>query len=86
MTEIARYRCVWCGGAITVKLPWQGRPQGPQCMCNPNSWGNWQRVPDGVQRPSLAMGALCGIATDAPCEAAKPSASSGSDEQKKDFP
>jgi site-specific DNA-cytosine methylase len=32
------------------------------------------------------MGALCGIATDAPCEAAQPSASSGSDEQKKDFP
>jgi hypothetical protein len=48
----ARYRCIWCGNTVTVRLPWQGRPQGPQCSCNPNSWGNWQRIPDGVTPPA----------------------------------
>ena len=36
--------CRLCGGRLTVTLPWGGRPQGPQCQCNPNTWGNWRRV------------------------------------------
>lgn len=44
--KTVRLQCELCGGVTTVKLPWTGRPQGPQCSCNPNTWGNWRRVKD----------------------------------------
>lgn len=40
--------CYWCGRKARVRLPWEGRPQGPQCACNPHSWGNWVFVPSPV--------------------------------------
>lgn len=49
MSATGTYRCCWCGRRITVDLPWRGRPQGPQCPCNPNSWGNWVREPDAAE-------------------------------------
>lgn len=39
-----RLECRICGGRYSCSLPWQGRPQGPQCQCNPGTWGNWKRV------------------------------------------
>jgi hypothetical protein len=41
-----RLECRLCGGRYHATLPWQGRPQGPQCHCSPNTWGNWKRVGD----------------------------------------
>ena len=38
------FECIWCGRKIIVSLPWRGRPEGPRCACNPNSWGNWKRL------------------------------------------
>lgn len=31
---------------MVVTFPWRGRPEGPRCACNPNSWGNWKRIPN----------------------------------------
>lgn len=42
------YKCRLCGCKLTLLRPWHGRPQGPQCQCNPNTWGNWQRVEVGA--------------------------------------
>ena len=46
--KTVRLECRLCGGRYTAALPWQGRPQGPQCQCSPNTWGNWKRVGDGA--------------------------------------
>lgn len=61
-------RCRLCGLVASFPVPWQGRPQGPQCQCNPNTWGNWERI-----RAAATIGAAqsnpamreCG---DAPCK------------------
>jgi hypothetical protein len=38
------YKCRWCGVEMVLERPWHGRPEGPRCQCNPDSWGNWQRI------------------------------------------
>ena len=38
--------CRLCGVRARAAFPWHGRPQGPQCQCNPNTWGNWRRLSD----------------------------------------
>lgn len=40
----ARFKCKWCGREFVLTKPWEGRPQGPQCPCAPNSFGNWVRI------------------------------------------
>ena len=42
--KTVRMECRLCGCQMTVTPPWGGRPQGPQCQCNPNTWGNFKRV------------------------------------------
>lgn len=46
------FKCKLCGKGLTLKKPWQGRAQGPQCTCNPESWGNWVEIqeplPDSI--------------------------------------
>jgi hypothetical protein len=38
------FECTLCGRSFKLSEPWTGRPQGPQCPCNPNTWGNWRRL------------------------------------------
>jgi hypothetical protein len=44
MRLVVRYECRLCGRRFEMTGRWQGCPQGPQCPCNPNTWGNWKRV------------------------------------------
>jgi hypothetical protein len=44
--EWVRLECRLCGGRFSYRKPWGGRPQGPQCQCNPNTWGNWKVLRD----------------------------------------
>jgi hypothetical protein len=45
--KLLNIECRLCGLRARAAFPWHGRPQGPQCQCNPNTWGNWRRVDDG---------------------------------------
>ena len=38
------FECRWRGSQMTLHKRWEGRPQGPQCQCNPGSFGNWIRI------------------------------------------
>jgi hypothetical protein len=58
--KTVRLECRLCGGRYTATLPWQGRPQGPQCQCNPNTWGNWKRVDTGALREGCNYMATAG--------------------------
>jgi hypothetical protein len=58
--KTVRLECRLCGGRYTATLPWQGRPQGPQCQCNPNTWGNWKRVDAGALREGCNYMATAG--------------------------
>lgn len=55
-----RLECRLCGCQLTVTLPWGGRPQGPQCQCNPNTWGNWRRLTPPARRTSGSLGRVAG--------------------------
>jgi len=35
------FECHWCKQRVEIMGEWKGRAAGPQCPCNPNSWGNW---------------------------------------------
>lgn len=38
------FKCTLCDREITLYEKWEGRSAGPQCPCNPNTWGNWKRI------------------------------------------
>ena len=44
--KLLNIECRLCGLRARVAFPWHGRPQGPQCQCNPNTWDNWRRLFD----------------------------------------
>ena len=49
------FKCRYCGQGLTLNKKWEGRPQGPQCQCNPDSWGNWIKL----KRPLEKSITLC---------------------------
>lgn len=53
--RLLNIECRLCGRRARAAFPWRGRPHGPQCQCNPNTWGNWKRLTDGQPKKGSAM-------------------------------
>jgi hypothetical protein len=49
------FECKICGHIVTIWRQWQGRPQGPKCTCDPDTWQKWKQVPQEMVLKKLEM-------------------------------